>query len=202
VPDAGPGVDPPVRSGVCAVSQATKPARELSGRPPWSLADSGRRRRERDWPLVPAARLPAARLRWLREARAGIAEPGAAPGPPLHASAHVLAVPADVGAGAAAVGHQPADREADTAHPAGLNGGPRCGVDHTLVTSHDQPPRGSVGPEPGQPADGRTTPHRRLGPGSRLGSVPRQRPAIQAGPPVGNPASLAGYPQPTDWMWP
>src|SRR5258708_32287037 len=71
--------------------------------------------------------------------------------PALRAALYVVAVPADTVTGAATVGHHLGDGQADPAHPAGLDGGPRPGGGPIAVVSPDQFPSGTQA-IPGRPS--------------------------------------------------
>src|SRR5215471_4153507 len=69
--------------------------------------------------------------------------PGLASRPPLGAAPLVEAVPADVGAGAATVGHHVVGGQADPAQPAGLDGArPGRSVGQALLIRHGRSPPG------------------------------------------------------------
>jgi hypothetical protein len=121
-----------------------------------------------------------------RSAGTDASRPGRTRRPAFGASPHVQAIPAEVGAGSAAVGHHLARRQADTTHPAGRDRGQtsRSG-NQILLISHNQLPPGSPlqaaipeGPEAGREQ------LRRRGWLNRPGSVARSRPAVHALPPT------------------
>src|SRR5271166_1710977 len=94
--------------------------------------------------------------------------------PAVGASPHIQAIPAEVGAGAAAIGHRVVGRQVDTTHPAGRDHGrfpPARGqtlsITHDQLTSRPQSvaiPEGPANGQEGKPgiAEGPTTVPRSL----------------------------------------
>jgi hypothetical protein len=137
------------------------------------------------------ARCPLARRR--RCFCRGLADGGRPYGtrrPALSASQRVPAVPAKVQACAAAIGHHLVSRQADAAHPAGLDPGPFSPQrDRTLLVNHDLLPSPSPGTRSGAAGTGAVHRPGRLRSGRTIcpASTPRVRPAVALAPPSDSP---------------
>ena len=108
----------------------------------------------RYWPgRISARGLPARCLRRSRRALAGRARSCRTRSPAFGARPRVPAVPAQVGASAAAIGHHLFSRQADAAHPAGLDAGLPCPVpDRMRLVSEGLPACKSPGRRSGRSA--------------------------------------------------
>jgi hypothetical protein len=121
-----------------------------------------------------------------RSAVAEVSRPGRTRRPAFGASPHVQPIPANVCAGAAAVGHHLARRQADTTHPADRDRDQttRSG-NQILLISHNQLPRDPRSRPRSRKDLKRAGNHVGVAAGStRPGSVARSWPAVHALPPT------------------